>query len=157
MRTGRRAMTTCFRFLVCIGVIAVVAAACTQEATQDFSQVQACQAGLDSVEAGNIVRAVNIWGEQAEDASARMRLLAVLSCLEESGLAETDAAAATWILNAAQQDVVEAQVFAGLLYANGLGLRQDYGAAIDWLERAERNGSETAAFLRGGLEGEVTR
>ena len=52
---------------------------------------------------------------------------------------------------AARQEHVDAQANAGFMYTYGLGTRQDFGEAMDWLYRAALRGNPKAQLGMGSL------
>lgn len=125
--------------LACI----TLASACT--ATEPSDTV--CVAGAAAAQEENYERAMNIWTEASFDASARLRLRAVIDCLASSGIAPNDESAAAWIIVRADEGIVQAALYAGLLYGVGVGVEADIDIAVEWLDRAAGKGSEAAAFI----------
>jgi TPR repeat protein len=57
-------------------------------------------------------------------------------CKVGEGVAKDDAEAAKWFLRAAENLHVDAQYYAGLCYAHGIGVEQDLVQAYKWLNLA---------------------
>ena len=106
-----------------------------------------CAEGAVAAEKANYERAMNIWAEESFDASARLRLRAVIDCLASSEIAPDDESAAKWIFARAEEGNVQAALYAGLLYGSGVGVEADLDASIDWLGRAADKGSEAAMYI----------
>ena len=52
---------------------------------------------------------------------------------------------------AAEQGDPEAQYYLGVMYDNGLGIKQDYFKAFEWWGKAAENGNADAQCCLGGL------
>lgn len=59
--------------------------------------------------------------------------------------------AAKYLLPLAERGSIQAQTYVGFMYANGLGLPQNYELAVRWLRDAADRGAPTAEFLLGDL------
>jgi TPR repeat protein len=63
--------------------------------------------------------------------------------------------ASKWFLKAAEQDVIEAQAKLGTMYANGLGVVQDYNEAYKWIfiaaSKRNKNAEKYKDFLKAKL------
>lgn len=134
---------------------ALVYIALTSSCYGSQSAIATCADGAAAVEEENFERAMNIWAEESFDASAKMRLKAVLDCLASSGIAPDDESTAGWIIARADEGNVQAKLYTGLLYGSGVGVETDLDAAIDWLDRAAEKGSEAAKFIGNGLQEHV--
>lgn len=116
-----------------------------------------CEAGARAAEEKNYDRAMNIWAENSVDASTKMKLRAILDCLEWTRIASDYESAAAWIFAKADEDNVQAALYTGLLYGSGVGVEPDLDAAIDWLDRAAEKGSEAAKFIGDGLKEHIEK
>lgn len=54
-----------------------------------------------------------------------------------------------WMLKAAEQNLLDAEVFVAAMYDRGLGVQHDVAAATLWYEKAAAQGQETAQGLLG--------
>lgn len=106
-----------------------------------------CVDGAIAAKEQNYERAMNIWTENSVDASAKMRLRAVLDCMAPAGIAQDDELSAAWILARAEEGSVQAKLYAALLFASGFGVDADIEIAAMWLDEAADGGSEAAAFM----------
>ena len=145
-------MLTNYRKLTAMLVISAFVPACQRGSDGTASL---CSEGRGFADAGNYARAFNVWGESSIDASAKMKLRAALDCLESTGISNDAESASRWIIDRAQEGIVEGQLFAGMLYIAGTGVDIDYDEGLAWLEKAEAGGSETAAFIRRELMSEI--
>jgi len=91
--------------------------------------------------------------QQAEggDALAQAKIGAMYQLGRNGG--DKDAQeSANWMLKAANQDMVEAQVFMAALYDRGLGVKQNYNKATEWYEKAAKQKHGTALAILGRNE-----
>ena len=81
------------------------------------------------------------------DAEAQFQL--GLLCANGGAEAQDFAAAASWYLKAAQQQLPVAEFNLGLLYAHGQGVPRDDVQAFEWIQKAARHGNPDAQFNLG--------
>lgn len=129
--------------LVCLLICSTLTSSCLGGEQIDT----VCVDGAAAVKQENYERAMNIWAENSVDASAKMRLRAVLDCMAPIGIAQNDELSAAWILARAEEGSVQAKLYVALLFASGVGVDADLETAAIWLAKAADNGSEAAAFL----------
>ena len=138
---------------MCIGLLAMLVVTSCHGGNRLDS---VCSDGVVAAHRHNYERAMNIWAEASMDASARMKLRAVIDCMIASDIAEDNEAVAAWLLKRAYEGNVQAQLYIGMLYAIGVGVGTDKDVAARWLNEAAGHGSEAAAFLgeklREGME-----
>ncbi len=129
--------------LFCLLVCVTLTSSCLGSEPSDT----ACVDGAAAAKEENYERAINIWAEESVDASAKMRLKAVLDCLASTEIAGNDESAAAWIIARADEGIAQAALYAGLLYGAGVGVEANIDTAVKWLDRAAVKGSEAAAFI----------
>jgi len=88
--------------------------------------------------------------QQAEqgDALAQAQMGAMCQ-LGRNGVAKDAQRSAKWMLKAANQGLVEAEVFMAALYDRGLGVKQDVNTATKWYEKAAAQQYGTALAMLG--------
>ena len=88
--------------------------------------------------------------QQAEqgDALAQAQIGAMYQ-LGRNGVAKDAQKSAKWMLKAANQGLVEAEVFMAALYDRGLGVKQDVNTATQWYEKAAAQQYGTALAMLG--------
>ncbi len=69
-----------------------------------------------------------------------------------TGIKQNDRLAAEWMLKAAEQGLVEAEIFMAALYDSGVGVSQSTGEANRWFKKASEQGNGTAKALLGGYK-----
>ena len=69
----------------------------------------------------------------------------------KGGVTKDEAEAVEWYRLAAEQGHAQAQLNLGILYDNGLGVKQDYAEAIRWYRQAAAQGNAQAQFKPGGM------
>jgi TPR repeat protein len=129
--------------LVCFLICGTLTSSCYGSEPSDT----VCVDGAAAAKNENYERAMNTWAEASIDASAKLRLRAVIGCLEWTGIAENNASAAAWIIARADEGIVQAALYSGLLYGAGVGVEADVDTAVEWLDKAAAKGSEAAAFI----------
>ncbi len=75
--------------------------------------------------------------------------LASLYLLGRNGVKKDDKQAAEWMLKAAEQGLVDAQVAIAAMYDRGIGMRGDKGKATSWYEKAAAKGHGTSLAILG--------
>ena len=88
---------------------------------------------------------------RAGDPQAASRRDALAKVMEPGDADKARAAAAAWFITSAEQGVRDSQFKAGLAYARGLGVKQDYIEAYKWLDVAARAGDPQAGSRRDAL------
>lgn len=68
------------------------------------------------------------------------------------GVQQNDRLAAEWILKAAQQGLVEAEIFMAALYDSGVGVSLSTSTADQWYRKAADQGNGTAKAILGGYK-----
>lgn len=88
--------------------------------------------------------------QQAEqgDALAQAQMGAMYQ-LGRNGVAKDPQKSAKWMLKAANQGLVEAEVFMAALYDRGLGVKHDVNIATQWYEKAAAQEYGTALAILG--------
>ena len=88
--------------------------------------------------------------EKAEqgDALAQAQMGAMYQ-LGRNGVTKDEQKSAKWMLKAANQGLVEAEVFMAALYDRGLGVKQDVNTATRWYEKAATQQHGTALAILG--------
>lgn len=130
--------------VICLLLCGTLSASCLANEPSDT----VCADGAAAARLNNFERAMNIWAEDSFDASARLRLKAVIECLASSGIAPDDESAASWIIARADEGNIQAMLYAGLLFGSGVGVETDLHASLEWLERAAKKGSEAAMLIK---------
>lgn len=69
--------------------------------------------------------------------------------LGENGVSKNTQRSAKWMLKAAEQGLVEAEVFMAALYDSGLGVKLNIKTANQWYEKAARQKHGTALAMLG--------
>lgn len=105
--------------------------------------------------ATNSVRAVETGVDSAlretakgGDALAQAKL-ASLYLLGRGGYQQNDKEAASWMLKAARQGFLEAEVVVAAMYDSGLGLPHDVDKATQWYEKAAAQGHGASRAILG--------
>ena len=75
--------------------------------------------------------------------------LAAMYLLGREGVGKSTTKAVEWMLKAANQGLVEAQVSMAAFYDGGLGVKQDVKIATKWYEKAAAQGHEVSLALLG--------
>jgi TPR repeat protein len=88
---------------------------------------------------------------EAGNALAQAKIGAMYQ-LGRNGVDKDAQASANWMLKAANQDMVEAQVFMAALYDRGLGVKQNYNKATEWYGKAAKQKHGTALAILGRNE-----
>lgn len=83
-------------------------------------------------------------GESLEQAK-----LASMYLLGREGFAKNPVKAFEWMLKAAEQGLIEAQVAVAAMYDGGLGIKQDVKKATSWYEKAAKQGHKVSLALLG--------
>lgn len=88
--------------------------------------------------------------QQAElgNALAQAQMGAIYQ-LGRDGVAKNPQKSANWMLKAANQGMVEAEVFMAALYDRGLGVKHDVNTATQWYEKAAAQQHGTALAILG--------
>jgi TPR repeat protein len=88
--------------------------------------------------------------QQAEqgDALAQAKMGAMYQ-LGRNGVTKDEQQSANWMLKAADQGLVEAQVFMAALYDRGLGVKHSVSTATKWYEKAAAQKHGTALAILG--------
>jgi len=68
------------------------------------------------------------------------------------GVQQDDRLAAEWMLKAAKQGLVEAEIFMAALYDSGAGVSQSTSEADKWYRKAADQGNGTAKAILGGYK-----
>ncbi len=105
------------------------------------ARAQSDDVGMRAYDAGDYVKALEIWGPVAENGdSAAQYSLGKLLENGADGVPSDVVAAAKWYQRAAGQGVSAAQNNLGLMYAQGRGVPQDVArAALLWRDAAAKN------------------
>lgn len=111
-----------------------------------------CEEGRHSAEADNYRAALSSWEKLSLDNSPKERLRSILLCLKAARVAHNDFSASQWIFAAAEADIADAQMYAGMVYASGVGVEQDFDRAQYWFKRSVANGNDIATRLLEILE-----
>jgi TPR repeat protein len=90
---------------------------------------------------------VRLSAEQG-DAKAQAKLGAMY-LLGSNGIEKDEQQAAEWMLKAANQGIIEAQVIMAALYDRGLGVENDVNMATKWYEKAAAQGHEASQAILG--------
>lgn len=99
-------------------------------------------------EKGNLpANEIRVSAEQG-DAKAQAKLGAMY-LLGSNGVEKDEQKAAEWILKAANQGVIEAQVIMAALYDRGMGVKNDVNKATSWYEKAAAQGHEASQAILG--------
>jgi len=69
--------------------------------------------------------------------------------LGRNGVEKDQQESARWMLKAAEQGLVEAEVFMAALYDRGLGVKQNVNTATQWYEKAAAQKNGTALAMLG--------
>jgi len=85
------------------------------------------------------------------DALAQAKVGAMYQ-LGRNGFERDAKKSATWMQKAAEQGLVEAEVFMAALHDRGLGVKQDYNKATQWYEKAAAQKHGTALAILGRNE-----
>ncbi len=118
-------------------------------------------AGQQAYAAGEFLRAIQIWREEANAGDADAAWYVGNMYVDGLGIAEPDPTrAANFYQMAVDQDHVEAKVSLGLLYAQGVGVEEDYARAMALLYEAALAGHavaqvELANYFLDGVPGRV--
>jgi uncharacterized protein len=75
--------------------------------------------------------------------------LGALYLLGQNGHEQDDKKAAEWMLKAAKQGFLEAQVIMAAMYDRGLGLEMDVNKATEWYEKAAAQGHKPSLAILG--------
>jgi TPR repeat protein len=114
-------------------------------ATPGFAQEY--EAGRRAFQAGEAMRAVEIWRPLARAGSARAQFgLGVAYERGGAGLAQDPQRAAEWYGRAARQGHRDAQTNLGRMYAEGRGVPRDPSRAAMWWRKAARAGQAVAQY-----------
>ncbi|PKM13013.1 MAG: sel1 repeat family protein [Gammaproteobacteria bacterium HGW-Gammaproteobacteria-3] len=89
---------------------------------------------------------------QQGDALAQAKL-ASLYLLGRDGYEANEKEAANWMLKAAEQGLVEAQVVVAAMYDSGLGFAHNVNKATQWYEKAAAQGHGTSLAILGRTQG----
>ncbi|NOQ15549.1 MAG: sel1 repeat family protein [Methyloprofundus sp.] len=88
--------------------------------------------------------------QQAEQGSALAQAqMGAMYQLGRNGVEKDAQQSAEWMLKAADQGLVEAQVFMAALYDRGLGVKQSVKTATQWYEKAAAQKQGTALAILG--------
>ncbi len=90
---------------------------------------------------------IKLQAEQG-DALAQAKMGAMYQ-LGRNGIEKDEQLSATWMLKAANQGLVEAEVFMAALYDRGLGVKHDVHIATQWYEKAAAQNHATALAILG--------
>ncbi len=91
--------------------------------------------------------------QQAEHGHALAEAkLGALYLLGQEGKDKDEKKAAQWLLKAAKQGFLEAQVIIAALYDRGLGLEMDVNKATEWYEKAAAQGHKPSLAILGRNE-----
>ena len=97
--------------------------------------------------AGQYQSAFQEWEKAALDDSPKEKLRADINCLRHNRIAVDDTAIAKWMMERADEGIPSAQLYTGMLFANGIGVKKSLVSARQWLKLADKNGHPDAAFL----------
>ncbi len=87
---------------------------------------------------------------QAEGGSALAQAkMGAMYQLGRNGVVKDEQASAQWMLKAAEQGLVEAQVFMAALYDRGMGVKHNVNTATQWYEKAAAQKHGTALAILG--------
>jgi uncharacterized protein len=109
-----------------------------------FAQVSP---GNAAHQAGDYVKALEIFGKEAKAGSAVARYNLGVMYLDGLGVTPDPAEAANWFGLAADSGYTEAEVELGLLYAKGSGVPRDNKKAVELWQKAAAAGNSRAAHL----------
>jgi len=88
--------------------------------------------------------------QQAEQGNALAQAqMGAMYQLGRNGVEKDAQLSAEWMLKAANQGLVEAQVFMAALYDRGLGVKQSVSTATQWYEKAAAQKQGTALAILG--------
>ena len=88
--------------------------------------------------------------QQAEQGNALAQAqMGAMYQLGRNGVAKDTQKSAKWMLKAANQGLVEAEVFMAALYDRGLGVKQNSNIATQWYEKAAAQQHGTALAILG--------
>ena len=65
------------------------------------------------------------------------------------GISQSDEEAAKWMLKAAEQGYVDAEVFMAAMYDRGMGVKQSESEATKWYKKSAEQGNEMAKAVLG--------
>lgn len=88
--------------------------------------------------------------EKAEQGNALAQAqMGAMYQLGRNGVAKDKQESAKWMLKAAEQGLVEAEVFMAAIYDRGLGVKQSVSTATQWYEKAAAQQHGTALAILG--------
>lgn len=105
--------------------------------------------GGEAYEAGDNVRALDIWKPVAEAGDPRAQFAIANMYFEGLGVKKNQATAAYWMERAAQQGLSMAQLLLGNNYREGYGLTRDDTEAVEWWQLAAEQGVTDAMYNLG--------
>ncbi len=103
-----------------------------------------CADGAKLAKAGHPQKALEIWERNTLAATPKERLRADMTCMKLSGLVNNDAELASWIIARAETNIATAQLYAGMLFAFGIGVDKDLTKAQFWTSLAVKNKAQDA-------------
>ena len=106
---------------------------------------------MKAMERGDYKTALGELRPLAEKGDAEAQFL--LGMLHDSGkgVAQDQAAAASWYRKAAKQQHVMSQIYLGILLYSGQGVKQDAAEAARWFQSAAEAGNDQAQFYLGAM------
>ncbi|HED39439.1 MAG TPA: sel1 repeat family protein [Chromatiales bacterium] len=103
-----------------------------------------CDVGAKYASQGMIARALSEWGKHTYDETTKELARTTIECLKVSGLATDDHAAVKWLESAAAQAIPAAEAQLGIIYYNGIGVKQSKEKGVALLKSAADHGDVSA-------------
>ena len=103
-----------------------------------------CDAGAKYARQGKIARALSEWGKYAYNETTKELARTTIECLKVSGLATDDYAAVKWLESAAFRAIPAAEAQLGIIYYNGIGVKQSKEKGIELIKSAAEHGDVSA-------------
>jgi len=116
------------------------------------SAVDFCSKGQLALQSSGYEAAITEWEQSALDKSPKERLHADIDCLHDTKVAVTREDAFAWLLKRANEGIPSAQLYVGMMYASGVGVKRSLYDARYWMTYAKRSGDPDAPFMLGVLD-----
>jgi len=128
-----------------VAAVLFLAAPCTSSAAT------ATDKAVEAMRKGDYKTALDDLRPLAAKGDANAQFLLGMLYDSGRGVAQDQAAAASWYRKAAKQNHPPAELYLGILLYSGQGVKQDYAEAARWFRAAAEGGNDEAQFYLGAM------